>query len=453
MKGAMKMPILDVKEEGASNIGIFTVDPEHPVYQDPFYAKDVTVLASFPLEHRSLDRSLLRNWILVISLFALLLLHLFLGNLTWTWVVFVFGVPLFWIGQNMWVIHTTRNRRRVTHIAIATTGIYLDEVTAPGSRVLKNRQTFNYEDFQQCFCGQIDYTFDYDIVEYKVMLKSKYINVPPFCLVKGILGTQVFADKVNAMIAQVAGETTGSIPIQVAEHPEFGNTVKQGQIKEYSLINENDALSSNPECSVNQDPFFVNENSVFASFPLDQHYFDKPRTFSYVLLLILMVLFFVLIWLGSYTVMDTLIYVACIPLLFFFMVLFYFLYIQRKQYLRRCTHIAIAQTGIYVDVVSAPGSRIHMSRSVYLYGDYRSCYLEEGCFLYEKYHSFYLEEGRCSKFFGGLEHRVMLKKKNHEDPPVVVSWGLLDPQLFVEKVQAMIEQVEEQSTHTTSTTM
>jgi hypothetical protein len=146
-----------------------------------------------------------------------------------------------------------------------------------------------------------------------------------------------------------------------------------------------------------------------------------------------MALFIALFVLGLYVHVEALGFLACIPIWFFFMIWVGRSIIRQVEYVRRCTHIAVAQTGVYVDCVSAPGSRIHMCRSIFLYEDYDSCYLEEG---------------RFSNYFGyHVEFRVMLKKKNHSDPPVVLAWGVLASQLFAEKVQAMIEQVAEQKKH------
>jgi hypothetical protein len=140
-------------------------------------------------------------------------------------------------------------------------------------------------------------------------------------------------------------------------------------------------------------------------------------------------LFIGLIVLAFYTKADALVFMAMIPIWVFYMIWVVRSICRQVEHARRCTHIAVAPTGIYLDCVSAPGSRIHMCRSIFLYEDYDSCYLEEG---------------RFSNYFGYVEYRVMLKKKNHSDRPVVLSWGLLDAQLFAEKVQAMIEQVAEQ---------
>jgi hypothetical protein len=290
MQGAMKTPMLEndgfvKEEEGRANIGIFTVDPEHPVYRDPFYENDSTVLASFPFNHSNLNKSLCWHWTIVIISLGALSLYFFL-LVGWP-MIFFLSVILFLNGQTLWKILSTQHQRRCMHIAIATTSIYLDEVTAPGSRTLKNRQIFTYEEYQQCYVQRLFTGDDYNILEYKVMLKKKNSIEPPVSLVEGLLGTQTFADRVNSMIAQVEGESTGSGTFEVAERVEFGHTVKQDQVKEYNLILENDIAIVDPVYPVDQDPFYENDCTVIAAFLLDQNIFDKPMLYSCIMLPVL----------------------------------------------------------------------------------------------------------------------------------------------------------------------
>ena len=97
----------------------------------------------------------------------------------------------------------------------------------------------------------------------------------------------------------------------------------------------------------------------------------------------------------------------------------------------RCTHVAIAKTGIYLDYVSAPGSRIHMCRTIYLYEDIQYCYLEKA----------------SSVFCGSVKDQVKIKKKNSAGSFDLVLRTVVEPQLFVEKVNALVGEL---AAHTTT---
>jgi hypothetical protein len=438
----MKTSILEnygvLEEKGATDNGIFTVDPEHPVYQDPFYADDNTVLALFPFDLPSYDENITNCWI-VLAIFSVgFLLTYFLVKDGFVNVTIFTVLLLLSNLRKMWIIQSTWNQRRCAHIAIATTSIYLDEVTAPGSRTLKNRQNFKYKDYQHCYVAPSGY----NDVELEVKLKKKSSIQPPFVLVKGLLGAQVFADKVNAMIEQVAVKTPGNNTSEIGEFQAVMETIEQGPRNECDMMlgNDNVAMAvvteavslkvEDLECPFSyHDPFYENDDTVLSAFLLDQQNYVKPLVMFWTAITILMTMILAVIFFPYY-LSDITSYKLMLLTMLLWQVRTSILTIQAVQKLRQSSHIAVAKTGIYKDVVNAPRSRIHMSRTLLKYEDYHFCYAEKSNYF-------------AADLFDYMGYKIMLQKKNRSDPPIVLAWGLLETQLFVDKVNAMIEQVAE----------
>ena len=69
------------------------------------------------------------------------------------------------------------------------------------------RRLFKYIDIKHCYVEETVLVAGY--MEYQIMLKNR--NDVSFAIVGGLLGTQLFADKVNAMIAQQHVATTPTL--------------------------------------------------------------------------------------------------------------------------------------------------------------------------------------------------------------------------------------------------
>jgi hypothetical protein len=110
-------------------------------------------------------------------------------------ILFIFWATLIWIVRQIQYWH------RRTYIAIATTGIYMDTFPEWNSRFFVQRLVYKYGDYKRCYveiskpgaCGNR---------EYHIMMKNQ-ADVP-ILFARGLLGSRIFADKVNAMIEQVA---------------------------------------------------------------------------------------------------------------------------------------------------------------------------------------------------------------------------------------------------------
>jgi hypothetical protein len=118
-----------------------------------------------------------------------------------------------------------------------------------------------------------------------------------------------------------------------------------------------------------KDPFYENDASVIAAFTFDYDRIDcgLVRTglclggTSWLLLIIILCL-------PSYfIVLDVVL--AC------FLVLYIALHFsdRSKQYRRRCMHIALTESAVYLDEVSEPGSRELMRRLQYKYFEIAKC--------------------------------------------------------------------------------
>jgi hypothetical protein len=207
MKEVTYNPIVDqdaVATVIVVNDNILTEADTHGIWHDPFYENDDSVIAAFAFDHESLDRSLIYGWINIV-IFSLL----FLGSLRIHWVLaLILGVLDFVVVMEVCKMLTRQYWHRRTHIALATSGIYVDDVREPNSRVLMRRLVFKYEDYKHCYVEQSD-LLSCGNMEYQILLKNQ-ADVPIF-LVTGLMGTQLFADKVNARIKQVSALQTEAV--------------------------------------------------------------------------------------------------------------------------------------------------------------------------------------------------------------------------------------------------
>jgi len=327
-----------------------------------------------------------------------------------------------------------QRERRCTHVAIATSGIYLDTVSAPDSRVVLHRQVFKYEEYQHCYVDH-GYTFGASLVmEYTVMLKQRNSLNPPIVLVKGLLGTQSFADQVNLLIEQANSLETPS---------PFKENSDSSLLENTTAFADGDSLKVGPDGSFCQDPFYATDKSVISAFAFDHGNGDRTIRIWWAVLLILFVFFILSIcflgWVGDrdeYEYLEP-------PLIILWVFAFVFFLTGNKMLstfeyshaMRSCTHVAIAKTGLYVDQVSAPGSRIHMHRTVYPYEDMQYCYVDKP----------------SSVLCSDSKDLIKVKKKNSASATVVFFQGVLEPQLFAEKVNAMIQQSDTMNSNNTAT--
>jgi hypothetical protein len=179
------------------------LEGSHVFVPDPFYANDPSVIATFSFDHERLDRALKLHWI-ILSIYTILLLV----SLSLNFILFCFlSLPYYiCLIADVGRMRSKQYVRRCTHIAIATTGILADEVSAPNSHILMRRRVLKYDDYKHCYVEKSEVTDScYRSMEYQVMLKNQ--NDAPIIFARGLMGTQLFADKVNAMIEEVATQT------------------------------------------------------------------------------------------------------------------------------------------------------------------------------------------------------------------------------------------------------
>ena len=423
----MKTPILenDDEENAAEEVGgIFTVNPECPIYQDPFYAEDETVIASFPMDHHCYDQVMLHHWLALIFFSAALLFTFYVS-----WGVFFVVVihACIYLPIHLWGMYeilSTQHERRRTHVAIATTGIYLDKVRTPESRVVGHRQVFKYEEYQHCYLAEQMLSHDFTI-----MLKPRNSLNPPIVLVKGLLGTQSFADQVNHLIEQAVSSSTANSPSPIIQN--------EG---EYSLrenttmaVANGDSLKVDPpDGPFFTDPFYATDGSVLTTLSIDHSIGDRFIHRFWAVLLVCLIVFPVSTWLVEWAmdryeyVERSMSYVSVASLFFLVLGNLSLSSVESLHTLQRCRHVAIARTGIYVDHVSAPGSRIHMCRIVHPYEDMQYCYVEK-------------KASSCC--WGDGKELVKIKRKNSGfSTDLRFEDLILEPQCIAEKVNAMIQQ-------------
>jgi hypothetical protein len=165
------------------------------------------------------------------------------------------------------------------------------------------------------------------------------------------------------------------------------------------------------------DSFYKNDTDVIAVFDMNHKMLDRDAMFCYCrmfgIFIFCFVPFFIWIWIS----------ISFIVWIFFMLVpIFVAMSINEeriKNFRRRRSHFAIARQGIYYDQVDEPGSRKLMSRTVISYDDIQKSMVTE-------------EKGCCRP-----NYQVVVYANNGQ--PSLSIEGLVETQIFVDIVNAMIE--------------
>jgi hypothetical protein len=174
-------------------------------FHDPYFDNDSTVIAAFSFDHEALDRILNHGMVSLLVLAAVLLVSVSFPGILFSFL----GLLYLALFMEVWKMRSLRYLCRRSHIAIATKGIYVDEVSEPNSQVLVRRRVFKYDDYKHCYVVRSELNSCGGRVD-QVMLTNQ-MDVP-VVLVTGLLRSQLFANKVNAMIEQMATQTKSAPP-------------------------------------------------------------------------------------------------------------------------------------------------------------------------------------------------------------------------------------------------
>jgi hypothetical protein len=167
-------------------------------WKDPFYENDASVIATFTFDYERFDRGLTRTG-RALGLTLLLILAILLLNPVALLALLMFPI---WILLCCVALHFSdrfkQYRRRCLHIALTESGIYVDEVSEPGSRELMRRLHYKYTDIQKCEVVRMD---SCGTVTFQVVLFN--LKGMRMLTIDGLIGAQRFVDLVNGMIERV----------------------------------------------------------------------------------------------------------------------------------------------------------------------------------------------------------------------------------------------------------
>jgi hypothetical protein len=176
-------------------------------FKDPFYENDASVIAAFTFDYDRLDRGLARTGrVLVGTSLLFLVLSLLFPVVVTIMVMFPIWFLLCFIALHF-SDRSKQYRRRCLHIAVAEFGIYLDEVSEPGSAELMRRLQYKYAEISRC---EVSRTNCCGNVTFQVVLFNA--KGWPMLQLAGLLGAQRFVDLVNDMIERTP-KNMATIPV------------------------------------------------------------------------------------------------------------------------------------------------------------------------------------------------------------------------------------------------
>ena len=171
--------------------------PSQHQRNDPFYENDTSVIEPYFFDYDKMDRELTRTGrvqcVFLVAVVLISVWHPELLLITW-W----FFLMLICFIASHCSDRSKQYRRRCTHIAIAESGVYVDEVHEPGSQELMRRLVYKYTDIQKSEVIRMD---SCGSVSFQVVL----FNNRGFRMlqVDGLIGAQRFVDRVNEMVERV----------------------------------------------------------------------------------------------------------------------------------------------------------------------------------------------------------------------------------------------------------
>lgn len=172
-------------------------------WKDPFYDDERDVISVFLLDHEMLDRK---------SKLFYKYMKLFTIAVTCGVFILCFVMPVaivlffaLYLGLILFIvfpilIREERNeshRRKRTHIAIASQGIYVDETDEPGSKILQRRTIHRFNEIRHC---SVERTEPFGIIIFQVILKN--LNRKTIRKIDGLLGAHKFAETVNGLLVK-----------------------------------------------------------------------------------------------------------------------------------------------------------------------------------------------------------------------------------------------------------
>jgi len=183
---------------------LITESPEaEDDWKDPFYDDDSDVIAIFLLDHEILDRKS-QLFYHYMSLFAITvtsavcLLYFALPNYMLAFFVLYLGAILLIVFPILILEERReRNRRERTHIALTKRGIYVDESDAPGSKVLRQRTIYGFNEIRSC---SVERTEPFGLIIFQVIAKN--LKRKPILRIDGVLGAHKFVEMINNSLAK-----------------------------------------------------------------------------------------------------------------------------------------------------------------------------------------------------------------------------------------------------------
>ena len=161
------------------------------------------VIAVFPLDHKILNRKL-RLFYCYLALFAIavlfcdfiLLLSLAVHEFSF-FAVFIGMLLLLVVPRMILDEREERHRRERSIFKIAPRGIYLDEVNASGSTILRCRTVYRFDDIQSC---SLEQTKPLGLAISQVIVRDS--NGKPMLKINGLIAAQEFVETVNRCLIE-----------------------------------------------------------------------------------------------------------------------------------------------------------------------------------------------------------------------------------------------------------
>ena len=199
--------------------GLTWLDPFYDVndHDDNLQSGASEIIAVFDIDRTLYDRSTfdIFKWVIFIPMYVagiLLVCVLELGIAQVFFIIFFiycFVLLIFYVMVD-WRRSEAKTRISRMHIAIATRGIYIDEVDAPGSFSLACRKNIKYNEIKKCEVKSA-FNYFYRTMHYWITINTTYdreikneqgisVGFTPSHTIAGIRNQQKFVDIVNAMI-------------------------------------------------------------------------------------------------------------------------------------------------------------------------------------------------------------------------------------------------------------
>ena len=172
--------------------------------KSPFFDDaDMEVIAVFTLDHKILNRKsrlLFCYWALFAFMLCLSHIILLLSLPQHLFRFFAIYMGIFLLVFFPIKFHEEREerlRRERSIFKITRRGIYLDEVDAPGSTVLRHRTVFRFNDIKSCSLEQAD---PLGLIISQVIVRGN--NGKPMLKIYGLVAAQEFVETVNRYLTE-----------------------------------------------------------------------------------------------------------------------------------------------------------------------------------------------------------------------------------------------------------